>query len=76
MQRLVISLIKGYQYLISPWLGRHCRFHPSCSEYSRQAIEMHGLYTGIRLTLFRLLRCHPWHAGGVDPVPDELKRST
>lgn len=70
MQKLVISIIKLYQYLISPWLASHCRFYPSCSQYSKEAIEKHGLGKGMRLAVLRLLRCHPWHPGGVDPVPD------
>ncbi|MGH8657801.1 MAG: membrane protein insertion efficiency factor YidD [Gammaproteobacteria bacterium] len=62
-------LIRGYQYWISPLLGRHCRFWPSCSEYARQAIERYGLWRGGWLGVKRVCRCHPWHPGGYDPVP-------
>ena len=68
-RRAVIALLSLYRYLISPMLGPCCRFHPSCSEYSQQAIMTHGLGRGAYLTLRRLLRCHPWHPGGHDPVP-------
>ena len=68
-RRAVVALLKAYQYAVSPLLGPCCRFHPSCSEYSRQAIMTHGLGRGSYLTLRRLLRCNPWHAGGHDPVP-------
>jgi len=69
MQRLLIGLLRGYQYLISPLLGNHCRFYPTCSHYAIEAIETHGAVRGTGLALGRLLRCHPWHAGGYDPVP-------
>lgn len=61
--------ILAYQYLISPMLGPRCRFWPSCSNYTLQAIELHGAWAGTRLGARRLARCHPWCAGGVDPVP-------
>ncbi len=69
MGRLVIALIRAYQYLISPLLGPHCRFYPSCSQYAVEAIRRHGLLRGGYLSLHRLSRCHPWHPGGLDPVP-------
>jgi len=69
MRRLLIGLLRGYQYLISPLLGNHCRFYPTCSHYAIEAIETHGAVRGTGLALGRLLRCHPWHAGGYDPVP-------
>ncbi|MGI9286823.1 MAG: membrane protein insertion efficiency factor YidD [Pseudomonadales bacterium] len=62
-------LIDGYRLAISPLLGQHCRFHPSCSCYARDALQTHGLTTGLWLAIRRVLRCHPWHAGGLDPVP-------
>jgi len=65
----VIALIRAYRYVVSPWLGDHCRFYPSCSLYAQTAIERHGLLRGGWLALRRLARCHPWHPGGIDPVP-------
>ena len=71
---LLISLVKGYRLLLSPWLGSACRFEPTCSAYSLQALQMHGAAGGSYLTLARLARCHPWCAGGHDPVPTEKPR--
>lgn len=68
-QRLLIGLIRAYQYLLSPWLGNQCRFSPTCSEYARQAVLTHGALRGTWLALRRVGRCHPWHPGGHDPVP-------
>ena len=64
-----ISLIKAYQVTLSPLLGPACRFYPSCSEYAVQAILRHGPFSGLLLAVKRILRCHPFHPGGVDPVP-------
>ena len=72
MRRIVILLIRLYQYLVSPVLGNHCRFHPSCSCYAVDALQQHGTLKGIYLTIRRLGRCHPWHEGGYDPVPEKL----
>jgi uncharacterized protein len=69
MKRVLVALIHGYQYVISPFLGLHCRFHPTCSEYALEALQRHGALRGIWLAMKRLLRCHPWHPGGFDPVP-------
>lgn len=69
MRRLAIGLIRAYQRLLSPWLGRSCRYLPSCSEYAAEAIACHGLARGGWLTLRRLGRCHPWGGHGYDPVP-------
>jgi putative membrane protein insertion efficiency factor len=68
-QIIFISLIKAYQYTLSPLLGPACRFYPSCSEYAYQAIMRHGPVRGLFLAIKRILRCHPFHPGGVDPVP-------
>ena len=65
----VLAALGLYQRLISPWLGPRCRFHPSCSAYAKQAIEAQGLLRGGRLALWRMLRCHPWHPGGIDYPP-------
>ena len=69
MRALAAGLIRLYQLTVSPLLGPRCRFHPSCSRYAHQAILRHGLLRGGGLTLRRLSRCHPWHPGGIDPVP-------
>jgi uncharacterized protein len=69
MKPLLIGLVRLYQYLISPLLGPRCRFHPSCSHYAIEAVHSHGALRGSWLALRRLLRCHPWHPGGYDPVP-------
>ena len=62
-------MIRSYQVILSPLLGTHCRFSPSCSDYAYQAIARHGFFKGTALGLGRLLRCHPFHEGGIDPVP-------
>jgi uncharacterized protein len=67
--RLAIAVIGLYQALVSPVLPRACRFAPSCSEYARQCLVLHGFWRGSWLTLRRLLRCQPWHPGGYDPPP-------
>jgi hypothetical protein len=69
-QRLLIALVQAYRLLLSPWLGSSCRFEPTCSRYALDALERHGALAGSLLTGARLLRCHPWCAGGHDPVPD------
>ncbi|MCI0508931.1 MULTISPECIES: membrane protein insertion efficiency factor YidD [Chromohalobacter] len=66
---LMIGLLRGYQYVISPLLGPRCRFWPSCSQYAVEAIQIHGPLKGGWLALKRILKCHPGHPGGVDPVP-------
>jgi putative membrane protein insertion efficiency factor len=70
MQKLIIGLIHLYRLLLSPFIGQHCRFHPSCSEYAVLAVEQHGVFKGSWLALRRLSKCHPWHEGGLDPVPE------
>jgi len=74
MNSLLIGLVKGYRLLLSPWLGSSCRFEPTCSAYSLQALQTHGAAAGSYLTLARLTRCHPWCAGGHDSVPTEKPR--
>ena len=69
MRRLLSLLLRGYQLAISPLLGVSCRFHPTCSEYAREAIMKHGVVRGVWLAARRLARCHPWHPGGIDQVP-------
>ncbi len=72
--RAFIALVRGYQVTLGPILGGHCRFSPSCSNYSIDAFRTHGGWKGLRLTLSRLRRCHPWGGEGHDPVPpaDEI----
>ena len=72
MQSFLMTLVRGYRLLLSPWLGSSCRFEPTCSLYALQALELHGAARGSYLTLRRLARCHPWCAGGQDPVPPAL----
>ena len=74
LREALMSLVRGYRLLLSPWLGSACRFEPTCSAYSLQALEKHGAAAGTYLTVARLLRCHPWCAGGHDPVPEEAPR--
>lgn len=69
LARVAQGLIRGYQRTLSPLLGRQCRFHPTCSEYGREAFATHGFLRGARLTLWRLLRCQPFARSGFDPVP-------
>jgi putative membrane protein insertion efficiency factor len=69
MTHLLLAVIRGYRYLLSPWWGNQCRFTPTCSEYATHAIEQHGAMRGSWLALRRLSKCHPWHAGGFDPAP-------
>jgi uncharacterized protein len=66
---LLVLPIRGYQLLVSPLLGQRCRFYPSCSAYAVEALRTHGPLRGSWLAVRRLLRCHPWNPGGLDPVP-------
>jgi putative membrane protein insertion efficiency factor len=67
--RFLVALIRLYRLAVSPFLGQCCRFHPSCSAYAEEAICRHGVLAGLGLGIRRLLRCHPFHRGGYDPVP-------
>ncbi len=69
LQKTALSIIRAYRYFLSPWLGFHCRFQPTCSGYAKEALQRHGVYKGAYLSLRRVLRCHPWHPGGIDFVP-------
>ena len=69
MRFLVLKIIKVYQKYLSPLLGPSCRFHPTCSEYSLQAIETYGVFKGGFLAIKRILKCNPWGGSGVDPLP-------
>ncbi len=69
MQKILILSVRVYRYAVSPFLGNTCRFYPTCSSYAEQALTEHGTVMGSWLAIRRICRCHPWHAGGVDPVP-------
>ena len=70
---LLIKIIKIYKFLISPLLGNSCRYFPTCSEYSIEALRTYGLFKGILLSFKRILSCHPWSGGGFDPVRKDMK---
>ena len=67
--KLMIGLIKLYQWTLSPLLGQRCRFYPTCSQYAVESIQKYGAWRGAFYTIRRLSKCHPWHDGGHDPVP-------
>lgn len=71
MRWFILQMIRGYRYLLSPWLGSHCRYYPSCSCYAQTAVERYGAVRGSAMAVTRLLRCHPWSAGGIDEVPEK-----
>ncbi len=73
-RQCLMALVRAYRLLLSPWVGSGCRFEPTCSAYSLQALERHGAVLGSWLTLKRLGRCHPWCVGGFDPVPERAQR--
>ena len=68
--RVLLALIRAYRRFVSPLFRPHCRFHPTCSAYALEAITVHGAARGTLLALRRIARCHPWNAGGLDPVPE------
>ena len=72
MKAVLIALVRGYRLVLSPWLGNACRFTPTCSAYSLEALQTHGAAMGTYLTLKRIGRCNPFCAGGHDPVPPAL----
>ena len=74
MKYLLLLLLRGYKRFVSPMLGQRCRFHPSCSTYTMEAIERFGVMRGGWLGVRRIGRCHPFHPGGYDPVPDDTPR--
>ncbi|WP_374403118.1 membrane protein insertion efficiency factor YidD [Niveibacterium sp.] len=69
MKTVLIILLRAYRYFLSPFLGRNCRFHPSCSAYAIEALQRYGAIKGTLLAVRRVTRCHPWNPGGYDPVP-------
>jgi len=69
MKKATLFVLRQYKRFISPLLGKNCRFYPTCSVYAYQAIEKYGLAKGVFLGIKRLLKCHPFHEGGVDPIP-------
>ena len=74
--KLAIALVRAYRFAISPFLGVNCRYTPTCSAYTMVALERFGIVRGGWLGLRRVARCHPWHEGGYDPVPDDDSTST
>jgi uncharacterized protein len=74
MRLVLTALVRTYRYCVSPMLGPNCRFYPTCSCYAEEALERYGAMKGCYLTIRRLLRCHPWHVGGYDPVPPPTAR--
>lgn len=73
LKRALVALIRVYQVVLSPWVGHGCRYLPTCSEYSREAIERHGALRGSWMMLARLARCHPFGGRGLDPVPAQFR---
>lgn len=74
IRQILMGVVRGYRLLLSPWLGSACRFEPTCSAYALQSLERHGAAAGSYLTVHRLMRCHPWCAGGSDPIPEQAPR--
>jgi putative membrane protein insertion efficiency factor len=76
IKKSVLVVLRFYSDGISPYLPQRCRFHPSCSRYTHEAIEKHGVWQGSYLGAKRILKCHPWHEGGFDPVPEPPSSTT
>jgi putative membrane protein insertion efficiency factor len=76
LRMLLIGCIKAYRVGLSNWFGGQCRFYPSCSRYAEEAIKVHGAIRGSSMALWRVLRCNPFGAGGLDPVPDGPHRES
>lgn len=74
MESTLRFIFRVYRYLISPLFGNVCRFYPSCSVYAEETLIRFGFFKGIRLSVLRLLKCHPWHEGGIDPIPKQCKK--
>lgn len=75
MKKIILLLIRFYQKYISIFLGKNCRFVPTCSAYTYEAVERFGVIKGVYLGTKRILKCHPWHPGGFDPVPEKKKKN-
>lgn len=73
LKKIILFFIKFYQICISPFLGKNCRFIPTCSAYTYEAIEIHGIIKGVYLGVKRILKCHPYNEGGYDPIPPKNK---
>ncbi len=76
MKMVLLILLRAYKLGISPFLGQNCRFYPSCSDYAAEAVREHGAVKGAALATRRLCKCHPWHPGGVDPVPKKSSETS
>ena len=69
----IVGLLRGYKRFVSPLLPPACRFHPTCSEFAAEAVQLHGARRGVWIGVLRIARCHPWSKGGFDPVPEPLQ---
>ena len=76
MKKILTLLIRGYQLTLSAVIGPHCRFYPTGSHYAIEAIESHGVIKGVSLSARRIVKCHPYHSGGFDPVPEAVEKGT
>ena len=74
IERFLIAVLRGYKLAISPFLAPSCRFYPTCADYAAEAVERHGALRGSAMAARRLCKCHPWHDGGFDPVPDHTPK--